>query len=182
MLSIFVLFCLYQLSWLVPVIVGYVLTYTLVQPALQYLGTALVLKLSVQKAVLTSNILRIAFAGALFSLEGPSVAGYALLALTAVLDAASFWIYYLAWDVHFSDLQSQNRFGQTDFSRFRGDGFGQFPGPFGRRAAGSKSRVRGKPAIAGILLLFSITPLLLIKQRNLAGVQSRSVRSAPSPA
>ena len=167
MLSLFVLFHLYQLGYSLPAIVGYFLAFILLRPACQYLGTAWVLKFSVQKVILTSSVLKIGFTVALFSLGAPSIVGYGLLALIAILDAASFWIYYLVWDIYFTELQDEKRSGQSISLAWIVTAVASFLAPLAGGLLAQFFGFRLSLAVAAVLLLLSVTPLLLIKRHQL---------------
>lgn len=167
MLSLFVLFHLYQLGYSLPVIAGYFLAFILLRPACQYLGTAGVLKFSIQKVIIVSSILKIGFTVALFSLGAPSIFGYGLLALTVMLDAASFWIYYLVWDIYFTDLQDERRSGRLISLAWIVTAAASFLAPLAGGLLAQFFGFKLSLAAAAVLLLLSVTPLLLIKRQQL---------------
>lgn len=112
MLSLFILFYLYEAGWPLVVVTAYLLGLAVCNPLATRLGAHLVNRWDVARAMLASNILRLVFTILLFSLGPPSIANYGLLAIIIILDALSIRVYGSVWGFHFSSLKQQKKSGR----------------------------------------------------------------------
>ena len=177
MLSLFILFYLYERGWSLIFVVAYILAFTLLAPLGKRLSIALIGKFGVPKTMLLSNVLRLLFTGALFALGAPSALGYALLALIVGLDSLSFRIYYTAWDFYFAGLEKREQSGrQTAFAWILIAASAAIAPLIGGLLAqywGFKASI----IVASILLLFSVVPLIVVKHHK-SPVDAQKLRRA----
>ena len=166
MLSLFILFYLYERGWSLILVVAYILVYTLLGPLGKRSSIALIGKFGVAKTMLLSNISRLLFTAALFALGAPSLLGYGLLALIVTLDSLSFKIYYTAWDFYFAGLEKREQSGrQTAFAWILivvSAAIAPLVGGFLAQYWGFKTSI----IVASILLLFSVAPLIAAKHHQ----------------
>ena len=164
MLSLFVLFYLYQLGWQMPAVVAYLLFFTLGSSISDYLSSWAIVKAGVLRVFILSNILRVAFAFALFAFSGPGESSYLFLVALALLDALSLRMYYSTWDFYFSDLQSSKRSGKQASMAWMIFALTAALAPMAGGLLAQIWDFKLSIVVAGILLLFSVVPLISIKQ------------------
>ena len=166
MLSLFVLFYLYQLGWSLPMVVAYLLVFNIGSSVAGYLGAWAIVKIGALNVFIASNILRILFIFALFNLAGPGEAGYLLLFALALLDALSLRMYYLTWNFYFAGLQSGKKAGKQASLAWM---IFALTGALAPLAGGLLAQIwsfKFSIVAAGVLLLASVTPLVSIKQTS----------------
>ncbi len=166
MLSLFILFYLYQLGWSLPVVVTYILGFALLRPLFQYVGALMIIKFGVQRAILVSNVLRILFAMAIFNLGQPSFIGYTLLAIVVLLDVASYQMYYSSWGFYFSGMQKKEHSGRAVSLAWVIMALTGFLAPLISGILAQVWGFRTSMVVASLLLLLSIVPLAFIKHRE----------------
>ena len=178
MLSLFILFYLYEKGWSLPLVITYLLVFVLFGPAAKRAGAFLIGRVGVIKTMLLGNVLRILFMVALFSLGEPSVIGYGLLTLMAVLDAMSFRIYYTTWDFYFAGLELQKKKAgrQTAFA-WALAAFSAVVAPLVGGLLAQFWGFKASMVVASVLLLFSTLPLIQ-SERHKSTFDSQRLRKA----
>ncbi|MYB40348.1 MFS transporter [Candidatus Saccharibacteria bacterium] len=163
MMSLFVLFYLYQLGWSLPVIVGYVLVGEILKAPLRHLGNRLLIGWGAQKLALIGNIAWILFTVSLLLVGQPDALGWGLLAGAVILDAASHSAYWTAWDFNLISFEKPEKEGkQLSLIWIFGD-LSRILAPV---AGGVIAQIWGFQAslvVAGLLLLLSVGPLVGLK-------------------
>ena len=168
MLSLFILFYLWEKGWSLPLVVSYLLIFTLLNPFCSRLAYFLIDRWGVVRTMLLSNVARLLFTVALFNLGEPGVVGYGLLALIAVLDILSFRVYYATWDFYFAGLREDKKSGsQTAIAWVLivvTSALAPLASGFLAQFWGFKTSM----VVAGVLMLFSVIPLITAGRRRLA--------------
>ena len=166
MMSMFVLFYLYQLGWSLPAVLGYVAVGSLFKPFLRHLANWLMAGWGPQRLILIGNILWICFTVALLAFGQPTGLGYGLLLFIAFLEAASHSAYYIAWDFNFISFEQPSKGGrQMSLVWIIGD-LSRILSPL---AGGIIAQIWGFEAslvVAGLLLLLSVGPLVGLKPES----------------
>lgn len=163
MLSLFILFYLYQQGWPLTVTVVYLLVFILLHPFCNRLAAQSILKHDVAKTMLLANILRFLFTAALFGLGQPTGFNYGLLGLVVVLDALSVRIHATAWSFHFASIKTRGQSGRQIGLVWA---LSALTGVLAPLAGGLLAQVWGfriSLVVAGILLLVSVIPLISAK-------------------
>ncbi len=166
MLSLFVLFYLYQLGWSLLAAAAYILVFVLLRPLFQYLSSLLIIKFGVQRTILLGNIFRILFAITIFNLGAPSFFNYVLFGSVILLDVASYQMYYSSWDFYFSGMQRKEQSGQQLSLTWLIMALTGFLAPL---ISGLLAQVWGfktSVVFASIFLVLSVVPLILIKHKE----------------
>ena len=165
MLATFTLFYLYQLGWSLPAILIFILIGLIAQVCLMgHLANWLLTKYKIVTIMTASNLMRVGYTLCVFSLSEPSPSGVLLFGLTAFLGASSYQLYYAAWDIFFVNEQSPSRAGKQMATFWV---LGAVVGFLAPLIAGFTAQAWGFKVnllISGLLLLFSIAPLLTLKQ------------------
>ena len=168
MLSLFILFYLWEKGWSLPLVVTYLLVFTLLNPLCSRLAYSLIARWGIVRTMLLSNVVRLLFTVALFSLGEPGAVGYGLLAFIAVLDILSFRVYYATWDFYFAGLREDKKSGsQTAIAWVLivvTAALAPLTSGFLAQFWGFKTSM----VVAGVLMLFSVIPLITVERRRLA--------------
>lgn len=166
MMSMFVMFYLYQLGWSLPFVFGYLAVGSLFKSFSRHLAARLMVFWGSQKLTLLGSILWIPFVISLLALGGPGGWGYALLGLVIFFEAISHSAYYMAWDFNFVSFENKEKAGrQTSLTWIVSD-FSRVLAPM---AGGLIAQIWGFEAslvIAGLLMLLSVAPLLRLKSET----------------
>lgn len=166
MLSVFILFYLYQLGWPLVAVVAYLLVHLLFKPIFNYLGSRLLIKSGLQMTILLSSLARIALVIVMFNLSEPSAVGYALLGLTALLDSASFAMYFMSWDFLFSGLQTKEQAARQISTAWAITAFTGFLAPLAGGLLAQNWDFKVSLIFASVLLVLSVVPLIMIRGRE----------------
>ena len=166
MLSLFILFYLWQLGWSLMIILAYILIFTLLRPLFQRVSSGMIIRFGIAKTVLLSNVLRVLFTAALFSLGDSSSTGYGLLALVLLLDVASLWIYYTVWDFYFSGTQKRKQSSKQLAFAWELAALASVLAPLASGFLAQTWGFRTSMIAASVLLFFSVIPLLLIGRQE----------------
>ena len=163
MMSLFVLFYLYQLGWSLPVIIGYVLVGELLKAPMRHLGNRLMINWGSQRLALIGNILWFLFTICLLLVGQPSALGWGLLSTAVFLEAASHSAYWTAWDFNLISFERPEKTGRQLSLVWI---FGDLSRILAPMAGGIVAQIWGfetSLAAAGFLLLLSVGPLVGLK-------------------
>ena len=166
MLSLFILFYLWEEGWSLSLVVAYLLAFTLLTPLCDRVAYSLISRWGVARTILSSNVIRLLFTAALFNLGSPGAATYGLLALIVVLDILSLRTYNSTWDFYFAGLKEDKKSGrQTAFAwalTAVTAGLAPLAGGLLAQFWGFKTSM----AAAGVLMLFSVIPLITHRRQR----------------
>ena len=163
MMSLFVLFYLYQLGWSLPVIVGYVLVGEILKAPLRHLGNRLIVSWGAQKLALIGNVIWILFTLSLLLVGQPGGWSWGLLAAAVIFEAASHSAYWTAWDFNLISFEKPEKGGKQLSLIWI---FGDLSRILAPMAGGVVAQIWGfqaSLAVAGLLLLLSVGPLVGLK-------------------
>ncbi len=166
MLSLFILFYLYEKGWPLMLVVTYLLFFTMLGLLAKRSAAFLIGKVGIIKTMLLGNVLRVVFTASLFSLAEPSPIGYGLLALIVTLDALSFSIYYTAWDFYFAGLEQNEKAGRQAAFAWALAAFAAILAPLAGGLLAQFWGFKTAMVVASVLLLFSILPLIVSERHK----------------
>ena len=183
MLALFIPFYLYDKGWPLLVVIVYLLAFLLLKPTATRLSAFSLIKRGIAKTILISNILRLCFTLALFTLDTPSVFNYGLLALIIILDVISIKLYTVAWDSYFPTLTKRAKAGRQAGLHLILMALTGVLAPiisgFVAQFWGFQASIVIGIVIATGLLLFSVAPLRAARQSQ-APAQLKKLRQASS--
>lgn len=166
MTSMFVMFYLYQLGWSLPFVFGYLAVGSVFKSVFRHWAAWLMISRGSQRLTLIGSILWVPFVVSLLLLGGPGGWGYALLAAVIFFEAASHSTYYMAWDFNFVSFENKEKAGrQTSLVWIVGD-FSRILAPLAGGLIAQVWRFEISLAIAGVLMLLSVVPLLKLKSET----------------